>query len=518
MKILTADEMREVDRRTIELGIPGIVLMENAGQRVVELLERRYSPLSEQRVVVFCGRGNNGGDGFVIARQLLTRFRPRRLDVIVAGDPAELKGDAAANYRMFLVAGGAVVREIPEEARAATLVIDALLGTGIQGPAAGIFAEWIGEINEGFPAARIVAVDIPSGLPHAPAVRAHHTVTFVAPKIDQVLWPQYESCGELVVGAIGAPDYLLDSAALALSEPAEFGELFGPRPANSNKGMYGHVLVVAGGRGKTGAAAMTGFAALKAGAGLVTVASAESAVPQIAAYSPELMTAPLDETEGGAITNGAFTAVRELVVGKDVVAVGPGMGTYRLTVDLVRRMFNELDSPMVVDADGLNALARSEFRGPGALRVLTPHPGEMSRLCGVSTEEVQAGRLGIARRFASERNVVVVLKGDRTIIAFPDGRAWINPTGAPALATGGTGDILTGMIAGLLAQFPDRVPEAIAAAVWLHGRAGEIGARELGEKPFVATDILRYLPLAIREVDKYLAHAPSAAGPAAWNV
>lgn len=502
MKILTADEMRDVDRRTIELGIPGIVLMENAGHRVVELLECRYSPLASQRIVVFCGKGNNGGDGLVIARQLLTRFHPSRLDVVLAADPDEYQGGAAANYRMFLAVGGSVTHDIPVEARAATLVIDALLGTGIKGPPTGHYAELIHEINLGFPSASVVAVDIPSGLPYTPCVRARHTVTFVAPKIDQVMWPHYEACGELVVGGIGAPAHLLESAQLSLSEPRELAHLFRPRSRNSNKGMYGHVLTVAGGRGKTGAAAMAGLAALRSGAGLVTVASAESAIPEIASFSPELMTAPLEETENGAIASSAFSEIRKLSANKTVLAVGPGVGSYRLTVGLMRRLFTDIELPMVIDADGLNALAGTGFRGQGALRILTPHPGEMGRLCGIETSEVQKDRLGIARRFAAERRLMLVLKGDRTIVALPDGRAWINPTGNPALATGGTGDILTGMIAGLLAQFPEHPEHAVIAAVWLHGRSGELGAAELGEKAFLATDILRYLPEAMRECSK----------------
>lgn len=498
MKVLTADEMREVDRRTIEAGIPGIVLMENAGNRVVDLLVQRFSPLGHQRIVIYCGKGNNGGDGFVIARQLLTRFAPARLDVIVAADPDELQGDARTNYGMFRVAGGSVVRELPVEARAATIVIDALLGTGIKGPAAGSYAGLIEEVNTSFPYAKVVAVDIPSGLPHQPAVRADYTVTFVAPKVDQVLGPQYEYNGELTVGVIGAPGYLLDSTALNLTEPADIAGLFCPRVRSSNKGTYGHALIVAGARGKTGAAAMTGVAALRAGAGLVTVASAESAISTIASHAAELMTAPLDEIEDGAISSMAFNQVRRLAEGKTVAAVGTGMGTNRLTFSTVRRLFGELPISAVFDADGLNALAGTDFRGPGPLRVLTPHPGEMSRLGGLTTAEVQRDRLGLARRFAAERNVVVVLKGDRTITAFPDGRAWINPTGTPALATGGTGDVLTGLIAGLLAQFPDQAERAIVAAVWLHGKAGEAGAAELGEKSLMATDILRYLPEAMR--------------------
>jgi hydroxyethylthiazole kinase-like uncharacterized protein yjeF len=506
MKLLTADEMREVDRRTIEMGVPGLILMENAGHRVTEFLERRFSPLQCQRIAIFCGKGNNGGDGFVIARQLLLRFRPRRLDVLLAADPSELSGDAAANYRMFQIAGGSVVHEILPEMRAATVVVDALLGTGIKGPATGRHAELIHAINTEFPAARIVAVDIPSGMPSDAArsegecVRAHATVTFTAPKIAQALWPNHEACGELVVGEIGSPPALFENARLNLSEAADFGGLFQPRKRDSNKGMYGHVLAIAGGRGKTGAAAMTGLAALRAGAGLVTVASAESAIPSIAAHAPEIMTAPLDETEDGVITSHSFNAIKELTERKSIIAIGPGLGTYRLTLELVRRLFSEIELPMVVDADALNALAGSDFRAPGnTLRVLTPHPGEMSRLCGDSIEQIQRDRITAASNLARERNVVVVLKGERTVIAFPDGSAWINPTGTPALATAGTGDILTGMVAGLMAQFPDETGLAIRAAVWLHGRAGQLGARALGEQALIATDILRWLPEAIRE-------------------
>ncbi len=499
MKVLTVAEMRQVDRRAMEAGIPGIVLMENAGHRVVELLEHEFGPLGQQRIVVFCGKGNNGGDGLVVARQLLTRLRPARLDVVLAAGAEEFSGDAAANWSMFEAVGGKASHDIPVEARAATVIVDALLGTGIKGSASGRYAELIGEINSGFPMAKVVAVDIPSGLPSEPSVRADYTVTFVAPKADQVMWPQYERCGELSVGVIGTPPELLEGAKLHLSGPEEFAELFARRTPNSSKGLYGHVLAIAGGRGKTGAAAMTGMAALRAGAGLVTVASAESAIPQIAAYAPELMTLPLVETEEGAITSMAFSALRDELAKKTVAVIGPGLGTYRLTVELVRRVFDEVEIPLIVDADGLNALAGSEFRARGALRVLTPHPGEMGRLAGISTGEVQRDRLAVAQRFAADRNVVLVLKGDRSIIAVPDGRAWINPTGSAALATGGTGDILTGMIAGMMAQFPDRAVEAIVAAVWLHGRAGRLGAMQMGEKPFIATDILKYLPEAMRE-------------------
>ena len=507
MKVLTAAQMREVDRRTVELGIPSLILMENAAQRVVEFLERRFAPLAAQRIAVLCGKGNNGGDGLAVARQLLTRVRPLRLDVLLAADPAELKGDPAANYRMFAGCGGATAPALPPESRCASVVVDALLGTGMKGSATGRYLELIREINGGFPLAKIVAVDIPSGMASdtgaspGECVRADYTVTFTAPKLGQALEPNCEQCGELVVAPIGSPPALFEddaSISKSLSTAADFAPLFAPRRRDSNKGHYGHVMVFAGARGKTGAASMAGIAALRAGAGLVTVASAESAIAPIASHAPELMTEPLEETEDGSIAAVSPAVLARLLERKTVVAAGPGLGTNRHTVRFVRKLFAECKLPMVVDADGLNALAGTPFRAPGPLRVLTPHPGEMSRLCGKTVAEVQADRLGVAQEFASERGVCLVLKGNRSLIALPDGRIWINPTGSPAMATGGTGDILTGMVAGFLAQFPDEPEIAVRAAVWLHGRTGELGERELGEKSLIATDLLRYLTEAMR--------------------
>src|SRR5271157_1059553 len=494
MKVLTAAEMREVDRKTIEQGIPGIVLMENAAHRVVELLAERFAPISGQRVAVLCGKGNNGGDGLGIARQLHTRLHPQELYVVLLASPEDLKGDAAANYQMLAVCGCPVLQEIPAEARAATLVVDALLGTGITGPAAGRMLEGIREINNGFPLARVVAVDIPSGMPSDSGepmgefARADCTVTFTAPKVAHALPPNCDHVGELIVGPIGSPPELYDHVWLSQIEPEMFRGLLAPRPPEGHKGTFGHVLVVAGSRGKTGAAAMSGLGALRAGAGLVTVASAESAITAIGGFAPELMTAGLPET-------GAWEKLREVAEGKTAIAMGPGLGSGPEVQELVTQAEHEFTQPMVLDADALVAQV-SNLR---CVRVLTPHPGEMARLIEKSTAEVQKDRVGVARRFAMERKVTLVLKGHRTVIAFPDGRVWINPTGSPAMGTGGSGDVLTGLIAGFLAQFP-KVPDvAVAAAVYLHGLAGQIGARALGEKCLIATDILEYLPDAMEE-------------------
>jgi NAD(P)H-hydrate epimerase len=501
--------MGAVDRKTIEAGIPGIILMETAARRVVDFIARRFAPVSEQRIAVVCGKGNNGGDGLAIARQLHVQFQPRHLWVVLTCVPEDLAGDAAQNYAMLRASGIQEYMDFGPEMRAATLVVDAVLGTGLTGPARGPALDAILEINCGFPLAKIVAVDIPSGLsgdsgvPPGEYVRADATVTFTAPKVCHALHPACNLMGEFEVALIGSPPSLYENDSqikLALVTPQSIAPCFAPRERDSNKGMYGHVLVIAGSRRKPGAAAMAGLAALHAGAGLVTVASPESALASISSHAAELMTEPLTETPSGEISRGALDRIMELAEKSSLIAIGPGIGTGEETREVVRRLFAEATLPMVIDADALNCLAGSAFHGSGAPRVLTPHPGEMSRLAGRTIAEVQSDRLSSARAFATQRNVVVVLKGERTLIGFPDGRVWINPTGSPAMAKGGTGDILTGMVAGLRAQFPNDADQAIAAAVYLHSRAGEIAAMHLTEQTVLATDLLRYLPEGIREI------------------
>ncbi len=491
MKVLTAEEMHAVDRKTIERGIPGLILMENAGARVAEFLAARFAPLGSQRIVVICGKGNNGGDGLVVARQLRTRFHPASLDVVLLADPAELRGDAAENLRMLTACGCKYSRSVTAGMRMATLVIDGLLGTGIKGPAAGAMLDAIRDINTGFPLAKIVAIDIPSGLPSDSGaalgefVRADYTVTFTALKVSQAMPPNCGRMGELRVAAIGSPAELYDDVPLSLIEKRDFAGLLAPRDRGANKGDFGHVLVIGGAQGKAGAAAMAGLAALRAGAGLVTVACSDSNLMVVA---PELMTAPLPDVD----------SIAGIAERKDVLAIGPGLGSDAGLAALARWLMAESAKPLVVDADALNALAQADWSGNGTLRVLTPHPGEMARLTGKPVKEIQADRLEAARSLAAGKRVCVVLKGERTVIAFPDGRLWINPTGTPAMATGGTGDILTGMVAGLLGQFPEHPDLAIACAVYLHGLAGELGAAAKGEKSLIATDILDFLPQAIQ--------------------
>ena len=490
MKILTASQMRQVDRLTIEAGFPGLVLMENAGCRVVDVLRETFAPLSQQRVVVICGKGNNGGDGFVVARQLFTRHLCAQLTVLELFDPESLSGDAKANRQMLAVSGCPIVRDLPKDANLATLVIDAILGTGLTGPAAGPALEAIRLINNTFPLAKKVAVDIPSGLPSdtptAPGefVKTDFTITFTAAKVSQCLSRSNEWMGKLIVVPIGSPDSLLESSTLQQTTPADLRHLFTKRPSDSNKGMYGHVLVAGGSIGKNGAPVMSGLAAYRTGAGLVTVSS-----PAGPSTHPELMSEPLTDS----------VQLLDLLKKMTVLALGPGLGTAPETVSLVKAVYEQADLPAVVDADALNALA-GNLPKTNKVRILTPHPGEMGRLVGKSTKEVQADRLSLAQNFSSQTGAAIVLKGDRTIIAFPDGETWVNPTGSPALAKGGTGDILTGIIAGLVAQHPRDWKRAVVGAVWLHGRAGQLAGAHWGEESTLATDLLNYLPEAINEL------------------
>jgi len=506
VKILTAAQMREVDRLTIERGIPGLILMENAGSRVVDFLLEHFAPLSRHDIAVVCGKGNNGGDGFVVARQLFTRKLCRNLTVYELFAPDSLTGDAAINRKMLEVCGCPVQSILRDEPNLATIVVDAVLGTGLNGPATGPSLEAIRKINTCFPNATKVAVDIPSGLPSDEAkaegefVRADYTVTFTAPKKSQVFSGSYALMGQLAVFPIGSPAELYSDIQLNLTEPSDIGHLFANRPNDSNKGMYGHVWIVGGSFGKSGAPAMAGLGSYRMGAGLVTIAVPKSVLTAVASVRPELMTEPLAETDTGSIRDSEADRLLPLLEKMTALAVGPGLGTADDVKHLVQRLYRESNLPGVFDADALNVLAGGLPAANGKVRILTPHPGEMGRLTGKPTKEVQSDRLGMAQHFAADTGATVVLKGDRTVIAFPDGETWINPTGSPSMATGGTGDILTGMIAGAIAQHPKEWKRAVVAAVWLHGRCGELAAERLGEECTLATDLLDSLPRAIDEI------------------
>jgi hydroxyethylthiazole kinase-like uncharacterized protein yjeF len=506
MKIVSADEMRAIDGATSErFGVPSLTLMENAGAAVADYVLAQHA--SAEHIVVFCGKGNNGGDGFVAARRL--HQQGKKVHVILFADPDRLSGDAAVMFGKLT--GVAIAVRSSEELRServqampADLYLDAVLGTGFKPPVRGLYAEAIAIMNAS--PVPVIAVDVPSGAdadamnPQSGTIaRADAIVTFTAPRPAHIF--SLLTAGPTVVADIGSPpEAIVSQLQLNVITARDIAAMVAPRPAESNKGSYGHVLIVGGSFGKAGSVAMAGMAALRSGAGLSTVATAKSALATAAGFHPELMTEPLPETDAGTISSSAKHGIAELAKGKGVVAIGPGISRELDTSALVRALVAELQLPMVVDADGLNAFEgrAGELNGKGRTLVITPHPGEMARLVGCSIPEVQKDRLGVARKFAREHELIVVLKGHRTLAVAPDGEAWVNMTGNPGMATGGTGDILTGMVAGLLAQHPKQAFLAVIAAAHLHGLAGDVMLESVGEHSLVATDLLRGLPEAFR--------------------
>ena len=513
--VLTADEMRRADRRTIEhVGLPGAVLMENAGAAVASVVTARF-PQARQ-LVVLCGRGNNGGDGFVVARRL-----GERASVLLLGSRNAVAGDARIHLDAFERSGGRLLEveagswsEALARLAAADLVVDAVLGTGLRAQPTGLVAAAIEALLDRFAAGvPVVAVDIPSGLPSDaaesgwPAAQATLTVTFAAPKRCHVLPPACGRCGEVITADIG-----IDAASIAASEPSLFlledadaAVAFPVRRSSAHKGDFGHLLVIAGSLGKTGAAVLAAGGALRSGAGLVTVATPQPCVPLIAPARPEAMTEGLAATADGTISEAALDRLLELAKARDAVVIGPGLGQHPRTRALVRAFVRDCPVPLLVDADGLNALAADEL-GTAALDllrreplpILTPHPGEMARLLRCTTREVQAARPELAKRLAAETGAIVVLKGERTIVAEPGGRAAVSAAGNPGMATGGTGDVLAGVTGALLARHGALL--SATAAVVVHGRAGDIAARDLGQEGMTALDVVDALPAAIESL------------------
>lgn len=525
MRVLTAAEARAFDRWAIdELGVPPLVLMENAAMALVEAIGADFAEV--RRVAIFCGPGNNGGDGLALARQLLTRGYEVGIFLAHFGRSASaLTADCARQLAICRAMELAIFelgddwREVAAQASSADLIVDALFGTGLERPLKAPYAALVRWLNE-LPLPRL-AVDLPSGLdasraqPIGPAIRADATVTFAAPKVAHVLLPAAEWVGELSVADLGVPFDASPCASgnLEVLTAEELSPALPVRPAAAHKGSFGHVLLVAGSRGKAGAAILAARGALRGGAGLVTVATVESAWTAIAAAVPEAMSLPLPAAADGCLAWAALTRLLAAATERDVIALGPGLGTSAGTFRLVREFALQAESvPMVLDADALNAFAsvpappkgEGRRRVAGAARstkpglalladrraptVLTPHPGELARLLGCSTAEVEADRLASVRRAAEISRAVVVLKGARTLIASPAGQVSINTTGNPAMATGGSGDVLTGLLAARLAQGDDPLLAA-QLAVHLHGLAGDLAVAS-GIKPVVPAGLL----------------------------
>jgi|GraSoi2013_100cm_1033763.scaffolds.fasta_scaffold04812_3 NAD(P)H-hydrate epimerase len=526
MKVLTAAEMREVDRLTSErYGIPSLQLMEAAGSRVAEACHKAIdgTAAKPKTIAVFCGKGNNGGDGFVAARRLQSSSMQVR--VYLFAEPRELHGDAATNFQRWTATGNPVISISDEtawetawpEISKANVIVDAIFGTGFRGSVTGVIGKAISAINRhsrnvtaAWPAV-ILAVDTPSGLPsdgqpaEGPVLYAHKTVTFTAPKPGQLISRDSAAVGVLEVANIGSPASLVEEIGhgpLRWVEPQEFAQLPLVRSVDSHKGLYGHALVVAGSLGKSGAAVMAGYATLRAGAGLVTVATPDLVLPIVASAHPEIMTEPLSATPDGtvAMRNLAEQRFERISENKNVLALGPGLGLHPETQDFVRRVVLETELPIVLDADGLNAFADNA----DALRdrktkflAITPHPGEMARLLNSSTKDVQHDRVKTAQDAARRWNAHVILKGSHTIIAAPDGQVFINSSGNPGLAKGGSGDVLTGVLAALTAQFKtgDWV-RILALGVYLHGKAAEFATKNTDESGLLATEVAAAVPHA----------------------
>jgi NAD(P)H-hydrate epimerase len=514
MRVLNTEQMREADRRAIEdLGIPSIVLMENAGRQAVAAMESAFDDLATSHVGVLCGRGNNGGDGFVVARTLLQRGVD--VAVFVVGPVAEVRGDARTNLEILGRIGLTVV-EITSaqdwelhftEVSECDVIVDAILGTGFRGRLTGLLETIVVDVNGlGVP---VVALDVPTGLSadthtvDGSAIEATMTVTMAAPKIPLVFPPADTHAGDLVIADIGIPYPVIEQIEgpyLELLTREQMREIVPVRPADSHKGDFGRVLIVAGSIGRTGAAHLSAQGALRSGAGLVTVATPKSSQPIVAAMAPEYMSEPLDETAAGTVDFPALERVLSLAA--DVIAVGPGLGQSPSTAAFVHGLLERAGVPLVLDADALNSFASEPERlmgRDGLDVVITPHPGEMARLLNVAIEAVQHDRLRYAREFASTHRVHVVLKGHRTIIATPDGRAFVNLTGNAGMATGGTGDVLTGMIAAWLAQLLD-AEAACKLAVYLHGSAGDLAEADEGEVALTAGDLAGRLGDAVLEL------------------
>lgn len=526
MKILTAKQMGEVDRLTTErYGIPSLLLMENAGRSVADELQKAFQNISKKQVLVFCGTGNNGGDGLVAARHLAARGCTP--EVWICGDPLRFKGDALENWKMAQTLN-LHIRILPDpDERAALLkrtpypdvIVDGLFGTGLSKPIGPEFRPAIEWINEAHSRSFVVSVDLPSGVfADSPvvegiAIQAGLTVTFTSLKPALVFPPAADKAGRVVVAPIGSPAALLENPEyrVELIDPGQVRRALPPRARDSHKGTFGHVFALAGSRDKSGAALMAGLAALRSGAGLVTLMLPESLRKDLVGKVPELMTVWLPETREGTPDVSAAKTVLDQLSQADTVIIGPGLSTNGSTQQLVREVVHEAPIPVVLDADGINAFAGNagDLRNGGGNPIaITPHPGEMARLLGIAITEVQRRRLETAESCSVQNKIFTVLKGFQTVVASPGGRLYVNSTGNPGMATGGTGDVLSGMLGRFVAGWrrrlnganPEGLGDYISAAVYLHGLAGDLAAEDKGEESLIATDLLSFLPAAFKRV------------------
>jgi len=508
MRLVKADEMQEMDRLTIhEMGIPGAVLMENAGRGSVRIFLEHFDPSPGSCAVVLCGPGNNGGDGYVMARYL--NNAGIRIIVLVLGKAGRISGDALTNLKIIKrmkmdireAPGPAEWRKTRRCLADCDYIIDGILGTGLNSSVKGYYSRVIQDVNSsGRP---VMSIDIPSGLNSdtgqemGAAIRADLTVTFGFPKLGQMLFPGADLVGRLARIDIGIPDMVAERiiGQYSMLEPDDFVDLLRDKRRDIHKGDRGHLLILAGSTGKTGAATLTAMGALRTGAGLVTIGIPKSLNSILEAKLTEAMTVPLPETGEGTLSLKAKGEIFRLMEGKDALAIGPGLSTNPETSTLVKEIVAGCGLPMVIDADGLNALAgdRRTMKTLDDKKILTPHPGEMGRLMGLKASEVQDDRVGAASGFSKAHGCYVALKGARTIIAGPGGEVYLNPTGNPALSSGGAGDVLTGLISGFLARGWPMIG-ALNAGVYLHGLAADLLAEDMGGAGVLAGELPDLIP------------------------
>ena len=516
MYLVTAKLMQQMDKEAIEsFGIPGRILMENAGRGAVEMMFKHYLDMDSKKVCVLAGSGNNGGDAFVIARYLIQKGI--KTNTLIVSPRMKIKGDALANLELLeklcresdlghikIINDSEALNGQKNLIRHTSIFVDGILGTGLNSDVRGFFKEVIETVNR--TKKTVFSIDIPSGLnadtgrPMGVCIKADATATFAFAKAGHMIYPGKSFTGKLGIVDIGIPGFISDrfKPLLHMTEDKILKPLFTPRNPEGHKGSFGHLLVIAGSAGKTGAAALTSNAAVACGTGLVTLGIAESLNPSMEPQVVEPMTYPLPETKNGFLSEAAMEIILELAENKTAIALGPGLGTKETTKRLIKRIIKEIDMPMILDADALNTIADD----PSILKkrkgriIITPHPGEMARLTNQTSAEVQADRIKCASAFALKFNTIVVLKGAGTITGLPDGRAFICPTGNPGMASGGMGDVLTGVISGLAAQGFSLEDSAIAG-VHLHGVCGDKLADSRGPYGFRASELIHLLPEVI---------------------
>ena len=523
MKVLTAQQINQVDQLTSEqYGIPSSLLMENAGRHLYNTLEKYFDDLDACHIAIICGKGNNGGDGIVLARQLVQHSIDP--EVYLLGKAADVSGDAGINLNAYLKSGETVIEvtdsseweRISERFSGYDIIVDALLGTGISKPLSGLYSEVVSTINQSN--AFVLSVDIPSGMfsdsltGDVQTVQAKVTVTFTAPKIAHILNEDQDAIGELHVVPIGSPPQLLENPEyhLNLITRQQISSHLPSQEIRSHKGHFGHVVIVSGSRGKSGAAVLSGTAALRTGSGLITICTPEVIQDVVASFQAELMTEGLPSTPQGAFAFNAADRLLELLQDKDAAGIGPGLGREKETVEFVHAVVSKATVPLLLDADALNAFEnatdklRNDHDQP---LILTPHPGEFARLMGLPTKEILPRKVELARQFAQEKGVWVVLKSFRTLIAEPAGQVFVCPLGNPGMATAGMGDVLTGAITSLLGVFsargmtaPNEISQAVVVAVYLHSLAGDLAVLEVGPQALTAGDVTAHIGQAYQEL------------------